>query len=112
MNRFLRHICMLMIAVLSLLSASAQEDYKLLTDIGFDTFFDNTEYTDTKFGRSETAFAVRFSPQIGLQWNEKNSLMFGVDLFANFGEQDVFASKVRPQIYYRFAFGKIFFCIK
>lgn len=107
MNCFLRHICLLVIAVLSLNSASAQEDYKLLTDIGFDTFFDNTEYTDTTFGPSATAFAVRFSPQIGLQWNEKNSLMFGVDLFANFGEQDTFASKVRPQIYYRFASPKV-----
>lgn len=107
MNRCIRHICLLIVAMFGLNYASAQEDYKLLTDIGFNTFFDNTEYTDTQFGRSETAFAVRFSPKIGLQWDEKNALMFGIDLFANFGEQDIFASKVRPQIYYRFASPKV-----
>ena len=43
MNRFLRHIYFLIVAVLSLNAASAQENYKLLTDIGFDTFFNNID---------------------------------------------------------------------
>ncbi len=107
MNRFIRHISALVFAIMLVVSASAQEGYKLLVGGGFDTFFDNTEYSGTNLGASETTFAARLSPKVGLQWSEKNSLVIGADIYANFGEQDVFASKVRPQIYYRFASPKV-----
>ncbi len=107
MNHFIRHISALVFAIMLVVSASAQEGYTLLVGGGFDTFFDNTEYTGTKLGASETTFAARFSPKIGLQWNEKNSLVIGADIYANFGEQDKFFSKARPQLYYRFATPKV-----
>lgn len=107
MNSFIRHIFALFFAVMVAAPASAQEDYRLLTGIGFDTFFDNTEYSGTNLGASETTFAARLSPKIGLAWNEKNSLVIGADIYANFGEQDKFFSKARPQLYYRFATPKV-----
>lgn len=107
MIRLLRQILISVLAVVAPIAAIGQEDLRLLTGVGFDTFFDNTEYTGTKLGRSETTFAARLSPKVGLQWSDKNSLVVGADIFANFGEQGKFLSKARPQLYYRFATPKV-----
>ena len=107
MKTLARNIFALFFALIAAASASAQEEVKLLGGIGFDTFFDNTEYTGTDFGPSQTAFAARLSPKIGIEWSEKNSLVIGADIYANFGEQDKFLSKARPQLYYRFATPKV-----
>ena len=106
MNRFVRHI-FLVVAVFMAAGAYAQEDMKLLLGVNFDTFFDNTEYTGTKLGESGTLFSARLTPQIGVQWNEKNSLVIGADLFTDFGNETKFLSKARPQLYYRFATPKV-----
>ena len=107
MTRLLRQILISALAVVAPSAAIGQGDVKLLTEVGFDTFFDNTEYTGTQLGRSETTFAARLSPKVGLRWSEKNSLVIGADIFANFGEQGKFLSKARPQLYYRFATPKV-----
>lgn len=106
MNRFVRHI-FLVVVVFMAAGAYAQEDMKLLLGVNFDTFFDNTEYTGTKLGESGTLFSARLTPQIGVQWNEKNSLVIGADLFTDFGNETKFLSKARPQLYYRFATPKV-----
>ena len=106
MNRFVRHI-FLVVAVFMAAGAYAQEDMKLLLGVNFDTLYDNTENTGTKLGESGTLFSARLTPQIGVQWNEKNSLVIGADLYTDFGNETKFLSKARPQLYYRFATPKV-----
>ena len=107
MNRFFRDIFLLVTAIFMAAQAYAQENSKLLLGVNFDTFFDNTEYTGTSLGESGTLFSARLTPQIGIEWNEKNSLIIGADLFTNFGDDGKFLSKARPQLYYRFATPKV-----
>ena len=108
MNRFIRYIFLVVTAIMTAATAQAQEDMKLLLGVGFDTFFDNTEYTGTNLGASSgTTFSARLTPQIGVEWNEKNSLVIGADLFTDFGNDTKFLSKARPQLYYRFATPKV-----
>ena len=108
MNRFLRHIFLVVTALTMVATAEAQENAKLLLGVGFDTFFDNTEYTGTNLGGSSgTIFSARLTPKVGVEWNEKNSLIIGADLFADFGNETKFFSKARPQLYYRFATPKV-----
>jgi hypothetical protein len=103
MNRFLRHIFLLAVIVSTTISAYAQENMKLSLGVNFETFFDNTEYANTQMGWSGTVFSARLTPKVGIEWNEKNSLVIGTDLFADFGDETQFLSKLRPQLYYRFA---------
>ena len=108
MNRFIRYIFLVVTAIITAATAQAQEDMKLLLGVGLDTFFDNTEYTGTNLGGSSgTTFSARLTPQIGVEWDEKNSLVIGADLFADFGNDTKFLSKARPQLYYRFAAPKV-----
>ena len=87
MNRFLRHIFLLVVVVFTTATAYAQEDTKLLLGVNFETFFDNTEYSQNQMGWSGTVFSARLSPKIGVEWNEKNALVIGADLFADFGDE-------------------------
>lgn len=103
MNRFLRHIFLLAVIVSTTISTYAQENMKLSLGVNFETFFDNTEYANTQMGWSGTVFSARLTPKVGIEWNEKNSLVIGTDLFADFGDETQFLSKLRPQLYYRFA---------
>ena len=107
MNRFLQHIFLLVVALLTTVVSYAQEDTKLLLGVNFDTFFDNTEYSKTQIGKSRTVFSARLAPKIGVEWNEKNALIIGADLFADFGDETKFLSKARPQLYYRFSTPKV-----
>ena len=102
-----RHILPLVAALFVVASARAQEDMKLLLGVNFDTFFDNTEYTGTRLGGSGTIFSARLTPKVGVEWNEKNSLIVGADLFTDFGNDTQFLSKARPQLYYRFATPRV-----
>ena len=108
MNRFIRYIFLVVTAIMTAATAQAQEDMKLLLGVGFDTFFDNTEYSGTTLAASSgTIFGSRLTPRIGVEWDAKNSLNFGVDIFNDFGNDTRFFSKARPQIYYRFASPKV-----
>ena len=107
MNRILR----LTITVAALLTAGttlrAQEDFRLVLGASFDTYFDNREYVDCQFGESQTLFSSRLTPEVGIEWNAKNRLMFGMDLWSDFGNNTVVFAKARPQIYYRFKSDKV-----
>ena len=108
MNRFLRHIFLVVTALIMVATVKAQENMKMLLGVGFDTFFDNTEYTGTNLAASSgTIFSARLTPKVGVEWNDKNSLVVGADLYADFGNETKFFSKARPQIYYRFATPKV-----
>lgn len=107
MNRILR----LTITIAALLTADttlrAQEDFRLVLGASFDTYFDNREYVDCQFGESQTLFSSRLTPEVGIEWNAKNRLMFGMDLWSDFGNNTVVFAKARPQIYYRFKSDKV-----
>ena len=107
MNSFIRHILLTVTALVVVTQVKAQENVKLLTGVGFDTFFDNTEYSGSSLGESGTIFSARLSPKIGIEWNERNSLIFGADIFSDFGNDTKFFSKARPQLYYRFHSPKV-----
>ena len=107
MKLFIRHILLVVAASLMAATAQAQENTKLLLGVNFDTFFDNTEYTGTNLGESGTIFSARLTPTIGIEWNERNSLVVGADLFTDFGNDTKFLSKARPQLYYRFASPRV-----
>ena len=66
-------------------SLSAQN---LIVGADFATRFDNREYANNDFNESQTLFSARFTPRIGVEWMEKNRLIFGVDLLQNFGQHN------------------------
>jgi hypothetical protein len=88
-------------------SVSAQEDMKLLVGAEFDTYFNNSEYAGSKIGKSGTLFASRLTPMLGVEWNKHNSLVFGADLWSNFGDDTKFLAKARPQVYYQYQSDKV-----
>jgi len=107
MIRVLRHICLLLAFSFSIGKVCGQEDMRLLAGVDFSTYFDNFEYTGTLLGESGTNFSARFSPKVGVEWSGRNSLIFGADLFTNFGDESKFISKARPQVYYRYAAPRV-----
>lgn len=96
------YIVVLCLALLGVIDASAQENMKLLWGVDFDTYFDNREYSECRYAESQTLFSSRLTPKVGLAWNEKNRLVAGVDMLANFGDESDFLSEVKPQFYYEF----------
>lgn len=56
-------------------------------DVGFETYFDNREYSLVEIARSNsgTDFAARLAPIVGIGFAEKSSLQFGVDAVQLFG---------------------------
>ncbi|MFI3269877.1 MAG: hypothetical protein SNJ09_07265 [Rikenellaceae bacterium] len=83
-----RKVIWLLALVICVPTASFSQN--LIYDIEFDTYFDNREYAQTDdFGyRSGTDFAVSLAPTLGLQFDEDNTLYFGLQSFAPFEEVD------------------------
>ncbi len=107
MNRFIHHIFVLLVAIAWGGTLHAQEDMKILVGADFDTYFDNREYSGSEIGESGTLFSSRLTPKVGVEWNEKNRLVFGMDMWSHFGDDTRVFAKARPQIYYRFDSGKV-----
>lgn len=107
MIRFLRHILLLLALATCGNVAYGQEDVRMLAGVDFTTYFDNFEYTGTSLGESGTFFSARLTPKVGIEWDERNSLVIGADLYTDFGNESRFISKARPQLYYRFAAPKV-----
>lgn len=82
---------------------SAQE---LKLGVDFATLFDNTEYASLDNTTSGTLFGARLTPQVGLEWQERNSLMVGADLYQDFGHNK-FLSKAKLQLYYAYKTEKV-----
>lgn len=89
-------LCCLALAVVW--STQAQ---KLVLEADFETRFDNREYSGNSFGESLTLFGLSFSPEVGVQWEEKNRLMVGANLNHEFGDEKSL-SKAALMVYYQF----------
>lgn len=85
-----------------LAAATGTQAQKLIVGTDFATRFDNREYANNAFNESQTLFSARLTPRVGVQWMQKNRLIFGVDLLQNFGQTGVFMSDVKPLMYYQF----------
>ena len=83
------------------LSASAQN---LAYRLRFDTYFDNLESSEP-WEPTRTIFAVKLSPEIGLQLGGGHSFMTGAHLTQDLG--DTLLTKAQASIYYRY-FGNRF----
>ena len=88
-------------------AAHAQEHQRVVVGAGFETYFDNREYTGNRFDVSQTLFSARLTPRIGWQWNDRNRIVFAVDMLQNFGDNERFLSEVRPLMYYRFSSERV-----
>jgi len=75
---------------------------EIVVGADFTTRFDNREYASNTFDESKTLFSARLSPRVGVQWDGKNRLVFGVDLLQHFGDHEKFLSDAKPLMYYRF----------
>ena len=74
---------------------------ELKLEADFTTLFDNTEYASMKGVNSETLFGARLTPKVGIEWQYRNQLMVGADLYQDFGH-DKFLSDAKLQLYYAF----------
>lgn len=99
MFRLVRHILVLCAIFFAVVVASAQE---LVTGVDFDALFDNKEYSSMKFDESGTLFSARLTPKVGINWAERNELMFAVDMVQDFGHNSKFLSDVNVQMYYAY----------
>ena len=96
----------LVLALALMISGGGLHAQKILVGADFETRFDNREYANNDFNESRTLFSARLTPRIGIEWQEKNQLVFGVEMLQNFGQYnpqgDPFLSDVKPLMYYRF----------
>lgn len=104
------------LSLLLLLATLATKTFaqEIIVGADFKTFFDNKEFGQSKYAipgldiESGTDFAARLRPQLGLRWEEKNTLVIGIDLLQNFGEKTRgFVSDAKPIIYYQFQTPKV-----
>ncbi len=87
MSLFRRALLLLTLVTLVPKFSTAQN---LIYNIEFDTYFDNREYSQTAMlgYRSGTEFAASLAPTLGLQFDDDNTLYFGLQSFARFEEVD------------------------
>ena len=85
-------------------NAAAQS---VVAGAGFETRFDNREYSGNRFAESETIFGVLFQPEVGVQWAGRNRLMAGLSVQHDFGSEARFLHAVDPVIYYQFEAPKV-----
>ena len=84
MCEMVRKIIISIVALLLSFSALAQSE-RLYLDTDFNFDFDNTEYSGSNLGPSETLFGVSLAPVLRYEWSEKHSLGVGVNMQKWFG---------------------------
>ncbi len=84
MCEMVRKIFISVVALLLSLSALSQSD-RLYLDTKFDFDFDNTEYSGSGLGASETLFGVSLAPVLRYEWSDKHNLGVGVNTQKMFG---------------------------
>lgn len=98
-----RRICTMVVILLTFfLPLSAQ---KLTYEVGFETYFDNREYSGTDIATSASGsdFAARIAPTLGLEFAEGNTLKLGVDAMQPFGvESNSLFSDIDLLLYYAY----------
>lgn len=95
-----RKSIILIVALVLSFSALAQDE-RLYLDTSFDFDFDNTEYSGSGLGASETLFGISLAPVLRLEWNEKHSLGAGVNMQKMFGSVR-FLDDIDLVAYYQF----------
>ncbi len=78
--------CKIFVALLAITLAFRPEAQaqQVVWGASFDFFFDNREYK-SEINWPQTLFGARIAPELGIRWQQRHSLMMGVDLLANFG---------------------------
>ncbi len=86
----------------------AQDRISLHTD--FDMYFDNKEFASTAYAESGldfdsgTDFLGRLTLSAQLEWEQCNSLVIGVDMSNNYGENvDKLFSTIKPIVHYKYS---------
>ena len=100
MCEMVRKIIISVVALLLSFSALAQSE-KLYIDTDFNFDFDNTEYSGSNLGPSETLFGISLAPALRYVWNEKHSLSAGVNMQKMFGSVR-FLDNIDLIAYYQF----------
>ena len=95
-----RKVIISAVALLLSFSALAQSE-KLYIDTDFNFDFDNTEYSGSNLGASETLFGISLAPALRYEWNEKHSLAAGVNMQKMFGSAR-FLDDIDLIAYYQF----------
>ena len=95
-----RKIIILTACILLSFSALAQSE-RLYLDADFNFDFDNTEYSGSNLGASETLFGISLAPALRYEWSEKHSLAAGANLQKMFGSVR-FIDKIDLIAYYQF----------
>lgn len=83
----------------------AVKNERLYLDAVLDFDFDNTEYSGSGLGTSETLFGISVAPVLRYEWNDKHNLGVGVNLQKFFGSPRV-ADDVDLLAYYQFNNGR------
>lgn len=78
---------------------------QLYLDVALDFDFDNTEYTGSNLGTSETLFGISLAPVLRYEWNKKHSLGVGVNMQKMFGSVR-FLDDIDLVAYYQFNNGR------
>lgn len=68
---------------------------------GFNTFFDNTEFSQSKYKIPQTMAGLNLAPEVGLTWDSVHILAAGAGLIHDFGSKDQ-AGWVYLTAYYEF----------
>ena len=95
-----RKVIISVVALLLSFSALAQSE-RLYIDTNFDFDFDNTEYSGSNLGPSETLFGISLAPALRFEWGEKHNLAVGVNMQKMFGSVR-FLDKIELIAYYQF----------
>lgn len=95
----MKKIALLLLAMLSIPRVHSQQ---LLWGVGFDTRFDNREYSGSSLATSQTLFSSRLSPTIGLGWSKGSSIVAGADLRLDFGAARQFDTPPQVVMYYNY----------
>lgn len=110
-----RRLLLILTALLSVVGLSAQvvdtpvvqpdegepKQERIYAEVEFDVDFDNTEYSGSGLGNSETLFCVTLMPTICYEWNNKHTIGVGANLQKNFGSNR-FADDADLIAYYRY----------
>ena len=95
-----RKVIILIVVLLLSFSALAQSE-RLYLDTDFNFDFDNTEYSGSNLGASETLFGITLMPALRYEWGEKHSLSAGVNMQKMFGSAR-FLDDIDLVAYYQF----------
>ena len=97
MNKLIR--CVFLLGILIFPAASIAQEFQWKVNLNY--FFDNTEFSESTLTKDQTMAGVHFSPELGMKWDQNNSIFGGVDMLKKSGSNTV-VDKVKFIGYYQF----------